>query len=98
MNMPPLPYLKRIPGIDPIAAEAAYSDPRIWDRLDPSLVTLCSPDPQAKRPADEPANVLAVNLPTNFKAATFASTIHNRFCASSRMTSTLSRSTGRMCQ
>jgi ketopantoate reductase len=23
MNMPPLPYLKRIPGIDPIAAEAA---------------------------------------------------------------------------
>src|SRR4029453_1206312 len=30
MNMPPLPYLKRIPGIDPMAAEAAYSDPRIW--------------------------------------------------------------------
>ena len=78
MNMPPLPYLKRIPGIDPIAAEAAYSDPRIWDRLDPSLVTLCSPDPQTRRPADEPANVLAVNLPTNFKAATFASTIHNK--------------------
>jgi hypothetical protein len=78
MNMPPLPYLKRIPRIDPIAAEAAYSDPRIWDRLDPSLVTLCSPDPQTRRPADEPANVLAVNLPTNFKAATFASTIHNK--------------------
>jgi hypothetical protein len=78
MNMPPLPYLKRIAGIDPVAAEAAYSDPRVWDRLDPSLVTLCSPDPQATRPANEPANVLAVNLPTNFKAATFASTIHNK--------------------
>lgn len=78
MNMPPLPYLKRIPGFDSITAEAAYSDPRIWDRLDPSLVTLCSPDPQARRPADEPANVLAVYLPTNFKAATFASTIHNK--------------------
>jgi hypothetical protein len=78
MNMPPLPYLKRIPGIDPVAAEAAYSDPRVWDRLDPSLVTLCSPDPQTRRPADEPANVLVVNLPTNFKAATFASTIHNK--------------------
>jgi len=77
MNMPPLPYLKRIAGIDPVAAEAAYSDPRVWDRLDPSLVTLCSPDPQATRPANEPANVLAVNLPTNFKAATFASAIHN---------------------
>jgi hypothetical protein len=78
MNMPPLPYLKRIARIDPVAAEAAYSDPRVWDRLDPSLVTLCSPDPQATRPVNEPANVLAVNLPTNFKAATFASTIHNK--------------------
>jgi len=78
MNMPPLPYLKRIAGIDPVAAEAAYSDPRVWDRLDPSLVTLCSPDPQTRRPADEPANVLVVNLPTNFKAATFASTVHNK--------------------
>jgi hypothetical protein len=70
--------LKRIAGIDPVAAEAAYSDPRVWDRLDPSLVTLCSPDPQTRRPADEPANVLVVNLPTNFKAATFASTVHNK--------------------
>jgi hypothetical protein len=78
MNMPPLPYLKRIAGIDPVAVEAAYSDPRVWDRLDSSLVTLCSPDPQARRPANEPANVLAVNLPTNFKAATFASAVHNK--------------------
>jgi len=76
--MPPLPYLKRIAAIDPVAAETAYSDARVWDRLDPSLVTLCSPDPQTRRPADEPANVLAVNLPTNFKAATFASTVHNK--------------------
>jgi hypothetical protein len=78
MNMPPLPYLKRIAGIDAVAAEAAYSDPRVWDRLDPSLVTLCSPDPQATRAANESANVLTVNLPTNFKAATFASAIHNK--------------------
>lgn len=78
MNMPPLPYLKRIAAIDPVAAEAAYSDARVWDRLDPSLVTLCSPDPQTRRPAGEPANVLAVNLPTNFKAATFASMVHNK--------------------
>jgi hypothetical protein len=78
MNMPPLPYLKRIAAIDPVAAEAAYSDARVWDRLDPSLVTLCSPDPQTRRPAGEPANVLAVNLPTNFKAATFTSMVHNK--------------------
>jgi hypothetical protein len=78
MNMPPLPYLKRVAEIDPVLAEAAYSDPRVWDRLDPSLVTLCSPDPQTKRPTNEPPNVLTVNLPTNFKAASFASTIHNK--------------------
>jgi hypothetical protein len=77
MNMPPLPYLKRIPGIDPVAAEAAYSDPQVWNRFDPRLVTLCSPDAQAVRPADEPANVLSVNLATNFKVATFASEKHN---------------------
>ena len=40
-------------------------------------MTLCSPDPQAARPADEPANVLNVNLATNFKAAAFAEPRHN---------------------
>jgi hypothetical protein len=77
MNMPPLAYLRRIPAIDASAAEAAYSKAGVWDRFDPQLMTLCSPDPQAARPADEPANVLRVNLPTNFKAAGFASPIHN---------------------
>ncbi|MBI1202502.1 MAG: hypothetical protein GC182_08320 [Rhodopseudomonas sp.] len=72
MNMPPLPYLKRIPGIDAAAIEEAYAKPSVWDRLDPQLMTLCSPDPQAARPVDEPANVLQVNLATNFKAAAFA--------------------------
>ncbi len=72
MNMPPLPYLKRIAAIDAEAAEAAYSNARIWDRFDPQKMTLCSPDAQASRPTDEPANVLRVNLPTNFKAAAYA--------------------------
>lgn len=73
MNMPPLPYLKRIAAVDCEAAEAAYTKARIWDRFDPELVTLCSPDPQAVRPAGEPANVLNVGLATNFKAAAFSS-------------------------
>jgi hypothetical protein len=77
MNMPPLPYLKRIAAIDPAATEAAYADARVWDRFDPQQMTLCSPDPQAFRPADEPANVLHVGLPTNFKAAAYASPRHN---------------------
>lgn len=81
MNMPPLPYLKRIPTINAAAAETACSNPRIWDRFDPDLVSLCSPDPQAFRPADEPANVLHVGLPTNFKAAQFRAARHNEVLA-----------------
>jgi hypothetical protein len=77
MNMPPLPYLKRIANIQTDAAEVAYSNARVWDRFDPQLVTLCSPDAQAFRPSEEPPNVLHVSLPTNFKAARFASPVHN---------------------
>ncbi len=76
MNMPPLPYLKRIPGLDCDALRECYADASVWDLLDPALVTLCSPDPQAFRPADEPSNVLQVTLPTNFKAARFESDEH----------------------
>jgi hypothetical protein len=78
MNMPPLPYLKRIAAIDANAAEEAYSKTGAWDRFDPHLVTLCSPDPQAARPPQDLANILQVNLATNFKAAKFASAVHNQ--------------------
>jgi len=71
MNMPPLPYVKRIPGLDYAALEPAYTDARVWDSFDPKFLTLCSPDPQAIRPPDEKVNVLMVTLPTNFKAARF---------------------------
>ncbi|MDI3468402.1 MAG: hypothetical protein OJF62_000465 [Pseudolabrys sp.] len=72
MNMPPLPYLRRIPAIDAMTAEAACNNARVWDRFDPEKMTLCSPDPQAVRPAGEPANVLRVGLATNFKTASYA--------------------------
>jgi hypothetical protein len=71
MNMPPLPYLKRIPGLRTEPLEPCYADPRVWDGFDPELITLASPDPQAFRPPDQPKNVLQVGLPTNFKAAGF---------------------------
>ena len=67
MNMPPLPYVKRIPGLDYDALKPAYTDASVWDHFDPALLTLCSPDPQAIRPPDEKVNVLMVTLPTNFK-------------------------------
>ncbi len=72
MNMPPLPYLKRIPGLATETLEPCYADPRVWDGFDPALTTLASPDPQAFRPPDQPKNVLQVGLATNFKAARFA--------------------------
>src|SRR6266850_1202580 len=71
MNMPPLPYVKRIPGLDYDALKAAYTDPSVWDSFDPGTLTLCSPDPQAVRPPEEKVNVLMVTLPTNFKVARF---------------------------
>src|SRR5580692_5720548 len=71
MNMPPLPYVKRIPGLDYKALEPAYTDPRVWDSFDPKTMTLNSPDPQAIRPPDGKANELLVTLPTNFKCARF---------------------------
>ena len=76
MNMPPLPYLARIPGVALDGCRPCYTDATVWDGLDPALTTLCSPDPQAFRPPDEKTNVLQVRLPTNFKAARFVSDAH----------------------
>jgi hypothetical protein len=78
MNMPPLPYLKRIPALAEMDLEDAYTNAGVWDQFEPGLISLCSPDPQAFRPPDEGANVLHVGLPTNFKAAPFADETHNR--------------------
>jgi hypothetical protein len=78
MNMPPLPYLKRIKALEGMDLEEAYTNAQVWERFKPGLVTLCSPDPQAFRPPEDKANVLFVGLPTNFKAATFEDEKHNK--------------------
>ena len=76
MNMPPLTYLKRIPGLDTDALKDSYTDASVWDNFDTASMTLCSPDPQAFRPPEEKINVLQVRLPTNFKSARFVSDAH----------------------
>src|SRR6266550_8187493 len=76
MNMPPPPFLKRIPGLAADVYRHCYTDPAVWDDFDPALMTLCSPDPQAFRPPEEKTNVLQVSLPTNFKAARFKADEH----------------------
>jgi len=77
MNMPPLPYLRRIPELADADLDGCYDDPSVWEDFEPGLMSLCSPDPQAFRPPEEGANVLQVGLPTNFKAAIFADAGHN---------------------
>ena len=76
MNMPPLPYLARIPGLDIEPLRACYTAPSVWDSFDPANMTLCSPDAQAFRPPEEKTNVLQVSLPTNFRSARFESDEH----------------------
>ena len=76
MNMPPLPYLERIPGLSTEGLADCFTDASVWRNFDPALMTLCSPDPQAFRPPEEKVNVLQVTLPTNFKVARFDSEDH----------------------
>ena len=76
MNMPPLPYLARLPGVDISTLRGCYADPTVWDSFDPGYITLASPDPQAFKPPEEPLNVLQVSLPTNFKVAAFERAEH----------------------
>ncbi len=78
MNMPPLPYLARIPGVDVSKLRDCYTDASVWDAFEPKLMTLCSPDPQAFRPPEDKVNVLQVRLPTNFKAARFDADAHTQ--------------------
>src|SRR5947207_8038527 len=76
MNMPPLPYLKRIPGLNTDALKPAFTDASVWDNFERGALTLRSPDPQAIRPPGEKINFLLVTLPTNFKVARIASYQH----------------------
>jgi hypothetical protein len=78
MNMPPPPYLQRIPGIAMDAIADCYADLQPWAGFEPGTMTLCSPDPQAFRPTAEEPNLLQVALPTNFKVAPFESTAHTQ--------------------
>jgi hypothetical protein len=60
MNMPPLPYLQRIPGLSTADLVGCYADPGVWETFDPRLTTLASPIP---RPSDR-----RINRKTSFKS------------------------------
>jgi hypothetical protein len=71
MNMPPLPFLARLPAVRLAGLEDAYVDADVWRGFDPALVSLASPDAQAFRPPGGRKSLLQVGLATNFKAAPF---------------------------
>jgi hypothetical protein len=75
MNMPPLPYLKRIPGLATDALKPAFTDASVWDNFEPGLLTLCSPDPQAIRPPAS-RSIFAGDLPpTSRSPARYSQTV-----------------------
>ena len=76
MNMPPLPFLRRISALADAPLDACFTNASLWRAFEPGLMSLCSPDPQAFRPPEEDTNVLHVGLPTNFKASGFADPAH----------------------
>jgi len=78
MNMPPPPYLRRMPELSVENYSKCYQDAELWQDFEPGLVTLCSPDPQAFRPNSQEPNVLQVGLATNFKAAEFGNDAANQ--------------------
>src|ERR687885_492655 len=47
MNMPPLTYLRRIPGVNADALKAAYTDPTVWQSFDSAESTQMLRDMQA---------------------------------------------------
>src|SRR5436190_7824139 len=58
MNMPPLPYLARIPDLNTDQLHHCFTDASVWANFDPGCLTLCSPDPQAIRMPDDKINFL----------------------------------------
>lgn len=76
MNVPPLTFLRRLPGINVDALQGVHASQDLWDQFAPDNVTASSPDPQAIRPDPNHPELSEVTLPTNFKVAPFAHREH----------------------
>lgn len=72
MNMPLPPYLRRIESLARLDLDNCFGAPEAWKDLPSSLLTACSPDPQAGRTAGGGPAALTVGLASNFRAAHFA--------------------------
>ena len=87
MNMPPLPYVKRIPGLDYDALKPAYTDPSVWDNFDPGLHDAVQPRPAGDPPAGREGQRAAGDAADQFQGgAVRRRQAAPRSCASSRRT------------
>jgi hypothetical protein len=73
MDMPPPPYLPRIPRLDVASLEHCYTDPGVWRSFGKELMTLCSADAARFAPEGEPAAGQAAN---HFRTAPFENDSH----------------------
>ena len=74
MNMPPLPYIKRIPGLDYEPLKAAYTDADACGTISIPARSRCQPGSAGDPPAGRKRSTCCmVTLPTNFKCARFDS-------------------------
>jgi hypothetical protein len=73
MNMPPLPYVKRIPGLDYEALKPAYTDPTVWDNFDPSQADAQQPGPAGYPPAGRKDQRAASDAADQLQVAKFDS-------------------------
>jgi hypothetical protein len=78
MNLVPLPFIRRLPGIDADSLRGVYTSRELWNLFLPENVTASSPDPQSVRPEAGRPELSEVTLPTNFKVAPFVRPEHQR--------------------
>ncbi len=56
MNMPPLPYMRRIPGLNGDSLKPAYTEASVWDNFDPERMTRRTSTPRVSiRPKARPS-------------------------------------------
>jgi hypothetical protein len=72
MNMPPPPFLERVPGLPQGIGRGAYRDAAVWAGLPAARMTLASPDAQALRLDPDKPGRLTVTLASNLRFAPFA--------------------------
>lgn len=72
MNMPPPPFLERVPSLPQGIGQGAYRDETVWAGLPAARMTLASPDAQALRLDPDQPGQMMVTLASNLRFAPFA--------------------------